>query len=368
MNHTPWWRRWLWCALPAVIAVMMYIVLPHTPAVAEYGMARVLFRAVAFPLEWLISFLPVSLTEIVVLLAAPTLLTLLVIWIVRIVRSAQRARTVERGCRFVAWCLSIAALMFMVTDGANFSRLPLAELMALPDRTYTGEDLYRLTSDLARRASAVRETLAEDDEGVATLSVSLDEMLTHGDEAYAAARAQYPFLISGTRRVKPVALSHAWSYTGYTGLYCPWLLEANANVDIPACDIGHTVTHELGHTMGFAHEDECNFLAYLACSTSAMPDYAYSGYMTAYVHCANALYRYSRDLWQQAYAYCSETMRRDMAARNRYYRSFEGEVQDAAQQANDTFIKLNGDDSGTLRYSEVVSLLLRYYDAQGWLS
>ena len=161
MNHTPWWRRWLWCALPAVIAVMMYIVLPHTPAVAEYGMARGLFRAVAFPLEWLISFLPFSLTEIVVLLAAPTLLTLLVIWIVRIVRSAQRARTVERGCRFVAWCLSIAALMFMVTDGANFSRLPLAELMALPDRTYTGEDLYRLTSDLARRASAVRETLAE---------------------------------------------------------------------------------------------------------------------------------------------------------------------------------------------------------------
>ncbi len=367
MSAKPWWRRWLWCLLPAFVAALLFVLLPHVPAFAEYGMARGVFRVVAFPLEWLVSFLPFSLTEIVVLLAAPALLTMLTVWIVRIVRSPHRACTVERGCRFVAWCLSVAALMFMVTDGANFSRQPLAELMELPDRQYTGEELCALTADLARRASAARERLPEDAEGVTTLSVSLDEMLTSGDEAYAAARAQYPFLVSGTHRVKPVALSHAWSYTGYTGLYCPWLLEANANVDIPACDIGQTVAHELGHTMGFAHEDECNFLAYLACSTGGLPDYEYSGYVTAYIHCSNALYRYDKALWQQAYAHCSEGMRRDMAARNRYYHSFDGEVQEAAQQVNDSFIKFNGDESGTLRYSEVVSLLLRYYDAQGWL-
>ncbi len=345
----------------------MYFGLPHLPAFTESVMARGLFRVVAFPLEWLVSFLPFSLTEIAVLLAAPALLTLLTVWIIRIVRSTQRGRTVERGCRFIAWCLSVAALMFMVTDGANYSRLPLAELMELPDRPYTGEDLYALTADLARRASAAREMLPQDDAGITTLSVPLDELLTSGDDAYAAARDRYPFLITGTWRVKPVALSHAWSYTGYTGMYCPWLLEANANVDIPACDIGQTITHELGHTMGFAHEDECNFLAYLACSTSDLPDYAYSGYVTAYVHCSNALYRYDKALWRQAYSHCSEGMRRDLTARNEYYHSFEGEVQDAAQKANDSFIKFNGVESGTLSYNEVVSLLLRYYDAQGWL-
>lgn len=365
--HKPWWRRWLGCVTVAVVAVLMYLVLPHCPAFTETVMARGVFRVVAHPLEWLVSALPFSITEVVVLAALPVLLTLLIVWIIRIVRSPHRARTVERGCRFVAWCVAMAALVFMVTDGVNYSRAPLAELMELPDRQYTGAELCTLTADLARRASEAREKLPQDEAGVTALSVSLDEMLTSGDEAYAAARETYPFLVSGTWRVKPVALSHAWSYTGYTGLYCPWLLEANANVDIPACDIGQTVTHELGHTMGFAHEDECNFLAYLACSTSELPDYAYSGYITAYVHCSNALYRYDKNLWKQAYAHCSDGVRRDLTARNTYYHSFEGKTQDAAQKANDTFIKFNGVESGTLSYNEVVALLLRYYDAQGWL-
>lgn len=363
----PWWRRWLWCAVTAAVAIAMYVVLPHFPTFTERVMVRGAFRVAAFPLEWLVSILPFSLTEVLVLAAVPVLLALLTVWIIRIVRRPHRAQTVERGCRFVAWCVAVAALVFMVTDGVNYSRTPLADLMELPDRQYTAQELCTLTADLARRASETRELLPQDGNGVTALSVPLDEMLANGDEAYAAARETYPFLISGTRRVKPVALSHAWSYTGYTGLYCPWLLEANANVDIPACDIGQTVIHELGHTMGFAHEDECNFLAYLACSTSNLPDYAYSGYVTAYIHCANALSRYDKDLWKQAYAHCSEGMRRDLAARGAYYRSFEGETQDAAQKVNDSFIKFNGVESGSLSYNEVVGLLLRYYDAQGWM-
>lgn len=361
-----WWRR-LRCLLPGVIGLLLYLLLPLFPAFTETVMMRGVFRVVAFPLEWLLSLLPFSVTEVAVLLAVPTVLTLLILWVVRLCRRPNKRAVLVAGVRFVALCASVGLLVFMLTCGCGFSRRSLGELMELPQRQYSGEELAAVTADLARKASEAAAALPRDSEGGAALTVPLEELLLLGDDAYDNLREQYPFLISGTWRVKGVALSRAWSYTGYTGLYCPWLGEANVNVDIPACDLGHTITHELGHTMGFAKEKECNFLGYLACITSGQPDYVYSGYLLAFVYCSNALYKYDKALWKEANSYCSAAMRRDLGLRNAYWKQFEGEVQDAAQKVNDTFIKVNGVQSGTLSYGEMVELMLRYYDKQGWI-
>jgi hypothetical protein len=66
-------------------------------------------------------------------------------------------------------------------------------------------------------------------------------------------------------------------------VYCPWLGESNVNTDIPHSEIPHTAAHEVAHTMGFAREDACNFIAYLGCITSNDPDYVYSVYLINFV-------------------------------------------------------------------------------------
>lgn len=361
------WCSLLWCLIPLAVAAGMYFLLPLFPRFTEYVITRGLFRAVAFPVEWLMSLFPISVTELVVLLGPPVLLALAVLWIVRLVRRPERKARLGRGLRWIAWGLSLALLVFMVMDGANFSRLPLAQLMDLPDRSYTAEDLYTLTADLAQKASEARAQVPEDGEGCAVLSRPLTEALERGGDGYRALREQYPYLVTGAWRAKPVALSHAWSYTGYTGVYCPWLGEASVNVDIPASELMHTVTHELAHTMGFAKENECNFLAYLACTASGDPDAVYSGLLSAYIYSANALYGADKEAWQQAASQLSAGVRRDLRQRSAYWDSFEGEVMDSSQKVNDTFIKVNGVESGVISYDEMVELLLRYYEQQGWL-
>lgn len=126
--------------------------------------------------------------------------------------------------------------------------------------------------------------------------------------------------------------------------------------------MGHTATHELAHTMGFAKENECNFLAWLACSVSNQPDYVYSGYLQAFIYCSNALYKADKELWRQAYAKCSDGLIRDLKQRSDYWKSFEGEIQYSSQKFNDSFIKANGVESGVFSYNEMVELMLRYYD------
>lgn len=359
--------KWLFCLIPAIVAAIMYFVLPFFPEFTEYVVTRGIFRIFAFPLEWLVSLLPFSITELVVIFSVPALLTLLTIWIIRIIRSPQKGKTVERGIRFVAWCLSFAFLIFMITDGANFSRIPTAELFDLPERQYTAEDLYKVTVDLAKKASSSRGNLPEDEQGCVKLSVSQSEMLTQTDECYKNLRKTYPFLKNATFRVKPVIHSHLWSYTGTTGVYCPWLGEANVNVDVPAHELGHTAAHELAHTIGFAKENECNFIAWLACSVSEYPEYTYSGHQQAFIYCSNALYRADKNLWKKAYSACSQGMIRDIQKSNTYWKSFEGEIKETSQKLNDTFIKVNGVESGVLSYNQMVELMLRYYDKQGLL-
>ncbi len=345
----------------------MYFILPFFPKFTEYAVTRGLFRAIAFPYEWLMSIFPFSVTEIVVILSVPVCITLIIIWVIKIIRKPQKLKTAEKGIRFFVWCLSLALLIFMIMDGANFSRIPVGELLELPNREYTAQDLYVVTKDLAEKASKSRESLPEDKEGCVVLSVKQSEFLRYADDCYKPLKKEYPFLKTATWRVKPVLLSHWWSYTGTTGVYCPWLGEANVNVDIPPFELGHTAVHEVAHTMGFAKENECNFMAWLACSKSDQADYTYSGHLQGYIYCSNALYKANKELWKKAYSNLSKGVVRDLRKQSEYWDGFRGEVMESSQKVNDTFIKANGVESGVLSYNEMVGLMLRYYDKMGAL-
>ena len=118
-------------------------------------------------------------------------------------------------------------------DGGNFSRLPTATLFGLTEKTYDAAFLQAVTADLAAKTNAARANVAEDADGYMTLSASKSATLRAADDCYKPLQTRYPFLVSGVWRVKSVALSHLWSYTGYTGVYCPWLSEVIINTDTP---------------------------------------------------------------------------------------------------------------------------------------
>ena len=362
MKTKPLWLKWIFCFIPLIVAAIMYFLLPLFPEVTEYVISRGIFRIIGFPLQWTMSLLPFSLAELIVVFALPLLLTLLIIWITRIVKKQNKLNIFEKGIRFIAWCVNLALLVFMIMHGSNYYRLPVSEIMSLPDREYTAEDLYTVTCDLADKAAKTREGIPEDQKGCVKFSVSQSEILKLADNCYDNIRKDYPFLKTGVWRVKSVALSPLWSYTATTGVYCPWTSEANVNTDVPDFSIPHTAAHEIAHTMGIAKENECNFIAWLACSTSGLADYEYSGYLTAYTYCINALYNADKDLYTQAKSHCSEGMLRDLKSNYDYWDKFKSEVMEASQNFNDSFIKANRDKNGILSYNLMVELLLKYYD------
>ena len=364
-------RAWGWL-IPLALAVLMYLLLPRMPSVTETVFSRGIFRFFTCTVGWLIAQIPVSLTELVLLAIPPLLIILLTVGIVGSIRE-RRGRTAHADqprfhsvlfvLRTLAWSVSCLLFFYMLLHGANYYRLTATELMELPQgRAYSDEQVLRLCQNFADRAAIERGSLAEDEQGCMRLSASRHDTLTHAGDGYDVIDDRYPFLHSTVGAAKPVLCSHLWSYTGMTGVYCPFLLETNVNIDQPDFAVPFTAAHELAHIRGFAREDECNFFACLACFEHPSADYRYSGYMLAYIYTYNELYRRDPALCEQADAHGSDAVRRDLAAHSAYWDAFEGSVQDLSASLNDSFISSQGVEAGGDSYDRVVDLLLAYFD------
>jgi len=103
-------------------------------------------------------------------------------------------------------------------------------------------------------------------------------------------------------RAKPLAASLVMNYLGLAGFYFPWTGEANFNRQMPLLEAVHAMAHEKAHQLGFAREDEANFIGFLACVQSETDFARYSGYFFANGQLLGLLRRVDRDAWREAAA------------------------------------------------------------------
>ena len=68
---------------------------------------------------------------------------------------------------------------------------------------------------------------------------------------------------------------------GFSGYINPFTLEANINYNIPNISLPVTITHEIAHQIGYAFEDEANFIAIKTLTKSKNNYLRYSGNLMA---------------------------------------------------------------------------------------
>lgn len=68
-------------------------------------------------------------------------------------------------------------------------------------------------------------------------------------------------------------------YAGFLGYYNPFSGEAQLRTDIPNVMIPYIACHEMAHQLGYAGEDQANFVGYLVCRVSNDPFFRYSVYL-----------------------------------------------------------------------------------------
>ena len=323
-----------------------------------------LYNSVTHPyhlfMSKLCSHVGFSVAELIYAVAIIGLGVYLVYAVYRLLAKPEKLRQTYR----LALTFAMAALIFWA--GLTVMWTPcyyapgFAEQSGVDDGPVEYEELETVTRWFALLASEYAEEVERDADGA--YIADRDSVLDRAAEVFEGVAELYPFLDGEAIRPKPIYFSRIMSYLDFTGFFFPMTGEANLNMDSPAFLLPSTSQHETAHQRGVAAEQECNFVAVLACLESEYADFRYAGAALAYIYLGNALAGVNYDKYGEVYYSLSETVRADLKAQSAYWDEFRDSVaQKASNTVYDSFLKSNGQELGMQSYGQCVNLLVHYY-------
>lgn len=306
-----------------------------------------------------------SVMEVLYVLAGLAAVAYLVWNAIAVVRArGQRARRAY-GAALGAVCAAVTVYtLFFFLWGLGFWTDSFQDKSGICAQPVAVEDLRAVTARFAERTAEAADGVPRDGAGV--FDLSWQEILADSPHVYDALEEEFPFLAFEDWGVKPMFFSRLMSRMDFTGFYCAYTGESNVNIDSPACLLPSTVTHELAHQRGIASEQECNFLAVLAATTSGNPAYVYSGWLMGYIYLGNALYAADPEAYWAIRETLPETVLADLRFNNDYWAQFRSSaVKTVSNRVYDRILKDYGDSRGIQSYGTVVDLLVAYYRPGG---
>jgi hypothetical protein len=349
------------------VLLILRRVLSANPSLAE-EYARGPYYYISAPFRFLSSFVPFSLSEVVVMI-----LPVLFFWrIACLIKNRKEPYALRRLFSFlltILTVLSFALSLFLLNHGFNYARLPLSEELCIEVRERSPSELEAALAWVVREAVAERDILPEDAEGLAAGRYEKDELLNYAFSGYESADIVCPGLGRGYPvRPKSAISSRLLSYAGIGGIYNPLFVEVCVNVDVPAYMLPFTALHEIAHVQGYAREDEANFLAFLTGIVHQLPEYRYAALATATLYLGHRLAKLDMVAYERAMSGLTDKVRRDLNYYLAYWRSFEGPVNTFFVSVNDGYLKVNEQEDGTRSYGRMVDLLIGFYDQYGDVS
>lgn len=338
--------------------------------IAEHVFARGTYKWSSQIISNLTGLLPFSIMEVGIILLVPFILFWILRFIYLLIQDIKKGNN-----RFLSICinqilnalcaLSIVLFLFVWLGGINYYRYPFSVYSGLTVRESTVEELYDMTINLAREASYIRGELElqgihETEEGVLSIhDTGWRDVGIRVNEAFSNISETYPVLGGHYAPPKTIFFSKFMSRMEITGIFFPFTVEANVNVDIPEYSIPATMAHELAHQRGFMREDEANFIAYLVCKESEDLLLQYSGVMLALSYASNQLYKNDASLYYLLMEEYHGGMVADLREEYYYWKQFEDTVISAVSNTvNDTYLKVNKQNDGVKSYGRMVDLLL----------
>ena len=272
--------------------------------------------------------------------------------------------------QWMGWVLAGASLVWLLHTGVyglNYYASPLSQDVHLDSYDFTVKDLADATVYFRDKANAMALEMTRDDDG----NLIYDDFATLAQQAgsgfHTLTYEHSGAVFAGSLLpVKELAWAELYTSMGILGITMPLTGEAAVNPLIPSVAMPFTMCHEMAHRMCIATEDDANFAAFLACLANEDPQFRYSAYYMAYRYCYSALLASGAGEAAAAAARIdlevNSYLRYDLKVYDRFFSNHRSELAtDIANAANDAYIKLSGDVSGTGSYGRVATDLVNWY-------
>ena len=341
------------------LGLIILLLVRNNRDIAEYVFARGIYRVYGTAFSFINGLLPFSVGEWLLIIFCLCVAAFPAVTLILVIKRKNRAATLISCIRYLLMAGGVVFLWFMIGAGTNYYRYEFAAFSGLEVKKSSVDELYELCMELAEKTNAARKELNIEEGKTFTSALSDRERADEARKAMRKLSEEYDVLKGYYPYAKPVLFSRALSEFNITGVYFPWTVEANVNVDIPDYSRGAVLCHELSHLRGFMREDEANFIGYLACVGSDCAELKYSGYMMALIHAGNQLYSADKDRYSEVRSMYSEGVNLDLKENSEYWAQFKDTpLSTAGEKMNNTYLKMNNVEDGTKSYGRMVDLLL----------
>jgi len=251
-------------------------------------------------------------------------------------------------------CLSLFFMLFAMNCGVNYYSKPFVD----PETLATFEPSDALLTDFCEHIVSELNALdgAEYPEGKMLRSVAVQSMIRLGRD-HETLGGSYP---------EPKELSFSarfFSMSGVTGIYSPFLIEANINGEMPQMNKPFTACHELSHLKGYMNEGEANYIGWLACVGSKNSGFQRSAWLAAWQYAGTALWRSDQTKYEELRAKLPESARRELEEDSAFWKEHKNKASDIQDKVNDAYLKANGQADGIKTYGQLTDLMLLWYEA-----
>lgn len=350
----------LFLALFLPVQLILIRILSGYPHFVERWYSNGIYPYTSALLRKGLGFLPFSLGDF--------LYALLVIMFIRwfALRVQQRFRDPKRWIINGIAALSLIYFCFNLFWGFNYYRLPVHEALEM-EKDYTTEELIDLTRNLIATSNALQLSITGNDSLKVDLPYSKGEILELSIAGYENIPEDFPELDYNIPSLKRSIYSLPLTYMGFNGYLNPLTNEGQVNTLIVPYKIPTTASHEIGHQLGFAKENEANFIACL--STMNHPDeyFRYSGYTFALSYCLSELYRRDEVLAEELMKEVNFGIKENFREVREFWESHTNPFEPIFIYTYNSFLVANNQPEGMRSYSYVVALLVNYYKSRGKL-
>ncbi len=265
------------------------------------------------------------------------------------------------------WLLDIGATLSLVYFafhcfwGFNYYRQPLYKSLELnPD--YSTEQLLAFTERLIQKSNGIHTQLVNNDTLKIEMPYTKPKILNKVKDGYQNLAQDYPQLNYEPVSIKKSIYSLPLTYMGFSGYLNPLTNEAQVNGLIPTYKYPTTSCHEAAHQLGFAAENEANFIGSLAAIHNDDLYFKYSGYTFALRYCLAEIFKRNPDRYNSLLPTLHPGILKNYQETQTFWRSYENPIEPIFESTFDNFLKANNQSDGMKSYSYVVALLVNYYE------
>lgn len=273
---------------------------------------------------------------------------------------------------------AVVHFLFYTFWGLNYYRLSLPKKMSLKQK-FTLTELVQTTEKIVYEANKIHRELVVNDSLKVSEMMTLNEIFNNTENGFGNVNTEFNFLIPNyleqtkiqqfklkNLNVKRSIFSHPLSYMGFSGYFNPFTNEAQINTMGPMYSKPTTVCHEIAHQIGFASENEANFIGYLAAINNDSAYFKYSANLFALQYCLRDIYKRDKNQYDQVLKKINKGILKNFEESRNYWIKHQNPIEPMFKNVYNFFLKANNQKKGIESYHDVVVLIVNYHQKKSF--